>query len=515
MSRLAILALPALAGSLSAQGSGERGGITLQEALESVLEHGTQVQLGVRQVTIGEGALLSARAPFDAELTTSLAAARSNSTTPLADGRPMSALTSTVASSVALSKRFDAGLLVTPRVDITRSLVAGVVGAPTSRASIGLDVTLPLLRDRGGRITAAAERAAREALDASVFDVRHAAAASVLAVAVAYWDDLAAEARLDVYRSSEQRASRLVDDTRRLVDADERPAADLKQLRANLALKRAARLAGEQASVEARERLALAMGVAVDQSGELPRAGSDFPPVGAGDGAAVDSTHRRATASAGAEDSLAATLRARADLSALKARTAAARVQLGAARSALRPRLDHSVGLGYQGLALDRGVGGALSSLYSNVPGLDASVRLSYELPLGSLAGRGERVQSIAAYEQTRIREAELERQIASGVRVAREALRHGRDALLASREAVALSREAVENEKRKFQLGMSTLFDVILAEDALTNARLGEIAGQQAYAVAIAHLRYETGAIVGGSGERWRVSAALLEHEP
>jgi outer membrane protein TolC len=173
------------------------------------------------------------------------------------------------------------------------------------------------------------------------------------------------------------------------------------------------------------------------------------------------------------------------------------------------------VALGYQGLALDRGVGGALSSLYSNVPGLDASVQLSYELPLGSLAARGETVQSIAAYDQARIREAELRREIASGVRVARQALHHGRETLFASREAVAFSREAVENEKRKFQLGMSTLFDVILAEDALTNARLGEITGQQAYAVAIARLRYETGSIVDGSGERWKANAALLEHEP
>jgi outer membrane protein TolC len=514
-SRLAILGLLTLACRLPAQEAVAPEGITLQEALETAIEHGAQLQLGVRQLAIAEGALLTARAPFDAELTTSLSTARSNGTTPLADGHSASALTRTVASSVALSKRFDAGLAVAPRVDVVRSLVAGATAAPTSRANIELDVMLPLLRDRGGSVTAAAERAAHESLDASLFDARHTAAASVLAVAVAYWDDLAAEARLEVYRSSEQRASRLVDDTRRLVDADERPAADLQQLRANLALKRAARLAGEQASVEARERLALAMGVGLDASTGLPRASTHFPDAAAKAAAAQDSAYVDATKIAGAKDSLAATLRARADLSALKARSAAARVQLGAARSALRPRLDLTVALGYQGLALDRGVGGALSSLYSNVPGLDASVQLSYELPLGSLAARGETVQSIAAYDQARIREAELRREIASGVRVARQALHHGRETLFASREAVAFSREAVENEKRKFQLGMSTLFDVILAEDALTNARLGEITGQQAYAVAIARLRYETGSIVDGSGERWKANAALLEHEP
>jgi outer membrane protein TolC len=205
----------------------------------------------------------------------------------------------------------------------------------------------------------------------------------------------------------------------------------------------------------------------------------------------------------------------RADLLALRANRTAAEVRWRAARAGLRPRLDLTATFGYQGLTAARGFGGALASFYRNVPGLDASVRLSYELPLASLAARAETLRGRAAYEQTRIREAELARQISSGVRVAHEALRHGREALLASRDAVTLSQQAVENEKRKFQLGMSTLFDVILAEDALTNARLSEIAGQQAYAVAIARLRYEIGALVDSEGGTLTVSADSLEREP
>jgi outer membrane protein TolC len=369
---------------------------------------------------------------------------------------------------------------------------------------VGLDLTVPLLRDWGGGITAAPERTARHSLDAAVLGARHSAAASVLATAVAYWNELAAEQRVEVYRSSETRAGRLVDDTRRLVEADERPAADLQQLLANLALKRATRLAAEQASVEAREQLALAMGVVIDDMATLPRAISGFPMVPA---AGSPESHDATT--------VADAMSRRADLAALRAESVAAEVQWRAARAGLRTRLDLTASVGYQGLAAARGFGGALSSLYRNVPGLDASVRLSYELPLESLAARGEAIRGRAAYEQARIREAELARRISSGVRVAHEALLHGREALLAAREAVALSRQAVENEKRKFQLGMSTLFDVILAEDALTNARLGEIAGQQAYAVAIARLRYETGSIIDTESGALTVTSESLEREP
>jgi outer membrane protein TolC len=507
---LSSLAALAYAPRLPGQGTGEPEGITLQEALDAVLEHGTQLQLGEQQVRAGEGALLAARAPFDARLTASLATERSNGASPSASGVPTSTLSRTVASSIALPKRFHSGVVITPRLELARTDISNVPDALTSRASVNLGVLVPLLRDRGGGTTAAAERAARHALDASELDARHSAAASVLAVAVAYWNDLAAEERLEVYRSSELRASRLVDDTRRLVEADERPAADLKQLLANLALKRAARLMAEQASVEAREQLALAIGSGGD--------GSPFPPAAITGFPDADGESAPGSVSTGADtDTVRQTeaFRRRADLAALRARRIAAEVQLEAAQNGLRQRLDLSVGLGYQGVASDRGFSGALSSFYRNVAGLDASVQLSYELPLASLAARGEALRSSAAYDQARIREAELARQISSGVRMAHQALRHGRDALLASREAVSLSREAVENEKRKFQLGMSTLFDVILAEDALTNAKLGEIAGEQAYAVAIARLRYETGTILDASGQKVRVNAGSLEREP
>ncbi len=499
------LACAALAPTLSAQSGGDASGITLQQAIDAVLEHGTQLQLGAREVQMREGALLSAKAPFDARFSSSLSTKRSNSFAPGTDPRSSSILTSTVASTIALPKRFRSGIVVTPRMDIARAVMADVPGAPTSRASVALDVTVPLLRDRGGGISTAAERAARRSLDAGVLGARHSAAAGVLATVVAYWNDLAAEQRLEVYSSSEARAGQLVDDTRRLVEADERPAADLQQLLANLALKRAARLAGEQASVEGREQLALAMGVGTAEMATLPHPITAFPAVLAVDSPAF---HDEAAAAARA-------LSQRADLAALSEDRTAAELQLRAARDGLLPRLDLMVTVGYQGVTVARGLGGALSSFYRNVPGADASAQLSYELPLASLAARGEALRSRAAYEQARIREAELARQISSGVRVAREALRHGREALLAAREAVALSRQAVENEKRKFQLGMSTLFDVILAEDALTNARLSEIAGQQAYAVAIARLRYETGDILTVNGSSLTVSAESLEGEP
>jgi outer membrane protein TolC len=75
----------------------------------------------------------------------------------------------------------------------------------------------------------------------------------------------------------------------------------------------------------------------------------------------------------------------------------------------------------------------------------------------------------------------------------------------------VELSRTTVENEERKFQLGMSTLFDVIQAEDQLTSALLSRISTQQRFAAARARLAFETGALVRDQDGRAVPDAAAL----
>ena len=95
---LAMLSLPfsVLAVAAHAQRSPWPGGITLREALDATLLHSVQLQLGERQVQIGSGALLAARAPFDAQVTTALATQRENSVSPSAAGVLTPVLTRTV-----------------------------------------------------------------------------------------------------------------------------------------------------------------------------------------------------------------------------------------------------------------------------------------------------------------------------------------------------------------------------------------------------------------------------------
>src|SRR5262249_24230430 len=154
------------------------------------------------QVESADGALTQSRATFDLTLKTTATASRTN----LLD--PMGALAVEKDSifTAGAQRLLRNGVLVTSDVSLTRSLLSRSLGADTDTADVRLGVSIPLLRDRGGASSAAAEQAAARDHEAARWGLRYTAAQQVLAAVVAYWDYQAAHERLKVLRSSEARA---------------------------------------------------------------------------------------------------------------------------------------------------------------------------------------------------------------------------------------------------------------------------------------------------------------------
>ena len=125
----------------------------------------------------------------------------------------------------------------------------------------GLAITLPLLRNRGRAVVDAQEIAARQVLEATRMDLSQLVSDTLATGASRYWNFVAADATLAVYKASEARGSDLLNGTEALVQADRLPANDLNEVRANLADRIASRTAAEQALLQARQQLVLVMGL--------------------------------------------------------------------------------------------------------------------------------------------------------------------------------------------------------------------------------------------------------------
>jgi outer membrane protein TolC len=191
-------------------------------------------------------------------------------------------------------------------------------------------------------------------------------------------------------------------------------------------------------------------------------------------------------------------LAARPDLRATEQRAAAARVTIGAAADDLKPRFDLVSSVGYAGLQVGgAGLPSLFSSVYSNVPGPDLSVSFRYQRGAANSAARGRLLETEAQYEQVRIAQQDLQRRIRTGIYQASDAIVRQATAIEGAQESVEFYQASIRSEEARFQAGMSTLFDVILAAEALTNVRLLKLAAEREHAVALATLRFQTGALV------------------
>ncbi|HLM66604.1 MAG TPA: TolC family protein, partial [Longimicrobium sp.] len=395
----------------------------------------------------------------------------------------------TLTYSLGVDQPFRSGLVVSPALSFSRLDAVGQSLGPRNQAVASLGVTMPLLRGRGGGVAVASERSAVMLHSASTADLEFRRSQTLLAATEAYWNYAAAYARMEVLRETEVRTERLVAQTRTLVAADERPAVDLYPLEANLASRRAARISGERGLVTARQELGRAMGIQPADVMRLPAPSTAFPTGAAGAGFPAD------------EAAVEQALRLRADLESVRRQRDATRDLLAGYRADARPRLDLSLTLGYQGLEAGDELGRFVSPFYSEQGGMHTRLEVTYAMPMRNRLAGGLALQGSIAEQQAALQYAERRRQVELDAATAVETLRHSAEELTLSGEAAALHARALDSEQRRYQLGTSTIFDIINTQDALTSATLAEIAARTNFAVSLARLRHTTGTLLGEGG--------------
>jgi outer membrane protein len=464
--------------------------LALEQVVSATLANNTDLKLAALAVDGARGALMAAAAPFDSAISGAAGVSQSYqlATPPQPPG---SLAVKQVTVAVGWNRRLRWGLLIAPSLTTTRTRLDSLSNLDSTQTTARLTLSLPLLRDLGGAITAAPEREARGEYSATALDERQAGALGLLRAAAAYWSYLAARRRLEVLAGSESRAELTTTQTASLVKADERTRADLIQAQGFHSSRRTARITAEQDLVGAWRDLALLIGSSPASLAVLPEATTDFPAAGGEPSEAL------------LPGWVARALAVRPDLAAADLRISATEAAVDAARSDLRPALDLEVSGGYTSQQRGPALRHFVDPFYRDLPGMDASVQVRYQLPIEKTGARGRLVQSLAIHEQRRVLRLDLERRIRVGVSAAFEVVKRSALALRESEEAVKLLQQTVDNEKHKFRLGSATLFSVIQAEDALTSGLLARTDSHRAFATALANLRYESGTLVSRSDRR------------
>lgn len=421
---------------------------------------------------------VSAAAPFDSTLTA--AAAHNHTVAPqFATGELFVARNDVTSLSLGGSKALLWGTNIAADVELARNHARPALGPVAQTASVNLQVTQPLLRGAGTVGAASALRAGAFNAQAAEDTLKHVAQQQAFSVIIAYWDLVSAEQQLALFEASLARAQRLLDETKVLVDKDQRPRGDLRPLEAGLATRKRDVLSFQSARLRAVHALHLAMGLDRKDSAEWhPTDGFPEPGMPA---ASVDSLMQRA-------------LQGRFDVQAArKSALAAAALQRGAEHNTL-PRLDLTLSVGYTGGQARDGVGPFVGALGRNVQGPNAGAALRLELPVENSAQLGERMRAAAQRTAAETVLFDLARTMRSNVAAAHDELRFAVASLREAVQAEQLYDMALNDERYKLRAGLSTVIDVVLTEDLLTQATRARIATQLDVGVALARLRLELG---------------------
>jgi len=445
-----------------------------------------RAELAARRADIG-----TARGPFDPLFDASLS--HTHDATPLAPASRIvpnqsATLTDTTSLNVGGSAQTTWGMSIAPNIGLQRvyqrpdvSLAGTGLAAqdPFQQASVGLSVVQHLLRGAGWVGAASAIDRASGAARAAEHTVNFAAQEQAFQTATAYFQLVAAGEQVALLRDSETAARRLVEETRVLVESDQRPRADLHQLEGNLANRSRGVLEAETDRSQALYTLRTAMGLGAEGNPEWhPTNG--LPP---------------AAAPPANDDELVRVARQRReDVSAARELVGATSADVRGAEWNTKLNLDVNGSVGYTGLLAKDGVGPFFAAAGRNVPGVNAGLGVSMELPFNNTARLADRDLKRALLDEARIAAADIERRVPIDTLSALAELRLSRAALDASTNAVDNLALALGDEQDRMHSGVGTVIDMVLTEDRLIQARLARTSNHLRYSIALCRLAFATG---------------------
>ena len=494
--------------------------LSVRSAVCSAITNQPEVRLAEATVRYRDGLAEESSGAFDTTLKTGVRQAHEEkseaSTDPEAGTAFFDQAADVTETAVSLARQTRASLGVELKADVTRTDLSAVPGEPPAEpdnaAAVMLTISQPLLKGRGRAGTAAGEEAARLSAGAGRWQLKHTGAAAAATATRAHGAAPLARRQAEIQHNAEARASNLVQQIQLLIDHGERPATERYQAEANLADVTKARLVGEQTAVEAFQALLLAMGVEPARLRDAAQLSDDFPALPAPEQfAAVD-----------LDWLMAAACRHRADLTAAGIEESALDVLIARARRNAAPRLDLQAGVGYNSLRQGEAASDYAGSLADRIPGAGFFVGIDGEWPFENRAARGQLRQAEAQRDQARSQKDALARTVNSEVIRTWSRVRTYGEILKTSEWAVRQYEQYLASEKKKYQMGLNTLLEVLFAENQLTQALLNLVLARSDLAVGLVELRYVTGTLVreaeGGTlvvEELARLPAPAAEPKP
>lgn len=404
--------------------------------------------------------------------------------------------TTNIEASTSLTQLLRNGATVTVFSSFDRANTDSTLAAltPSWSTAIGAEIRQPLLQNR---TIDPARRAIRiAAIDRSRAEssVRRVAAETIASTERAYWNLVAARSIVAVRESALHIANVQRDDTKVRIEAGTQAASDLAQTTAEVERRR-----GELVTaIEAQTRAENALRALIARDVADPLWSRELVP-------ADVASHDRVTVDVAT--SIDSALAQRPELQELALRLTRHDIDIASSEDRVRPRLDLIASYTARGLTGDDNDDALqpfpnfessfdTAQFYEN-EFKDASIGLSFTLPIGNTAAKQDVAIAHATKRQTQTTLEQARQQVAIEVRNAIAAVTSAAqriDATTAAREAAEIQLQA---ERDRFAAGASNNFFVLTRQNDLAAAQLAEIVAITDYQKARSELARATGGSV------------------
>ena len=217
------------------------------------------------------------------------------------------------------------------------------------------------------------------------------------------------------------------------------------------------------------------------------------------------------------EKSLATALASRSELSVQRSSIRGRELDAAFYRQELRPSLDLKATYGFNGVGgdvilrdgsgevvevIDGGWGDALEQMTNlDYPGW--SIALEFSFPLQNRTAKARSAIAEVALEQGKVVLSDLEQRISTEVRTAVRNVDTARQQIQSAEVSVRLAEKNLDAERRKYENGLSTSFQILQVQEDLTAARSRQVTAVTGYRRALVEYQRSTGQLLEQAGVR------------
>ncbi len=483
--------------------------LSLADVVRLVVARNTEVWMARLDVQSSEPAVSRAMGAFDPRFTGSFNSTRS--TTPTSSQLDASTQL-TQNTQFNYVQQFVSGTSYQVGVSGSKSASNNsfVFLNPSIRASLNFSVNQPLLRNRGFLAQRAPIVIARINQQVSRGIFEQFLSDQLLAAVNQYWDTVQARENLAVLRGSVGLAEKSYERDKRALELGALPPLDIYRSQAEVASRQVqATTAGYQLK---QQEDALRRIISADLDPDVRSLPLDL----------TDSPTSTATLDAGSiDDAIAEALRKRPEIGNLRRQNVVQDMNVRVALNGLKPDLRlggnySSSGLGgntfTSGSLITGGLADALSQLAGfNNPTYGLSITLN--LPIKNRQAEADLATAEIAKRKNLYQQRDVEQQIALDVRNAVSRLEQNKANITGSTVLRDLAKKNLDAEQRKYDLGTSTVFFVLDAQQRLSDAETQLLAANISYKKAVASLQRSKGAFL--EENHIVVEQALLAAKP